>query len=100
MNYNTSYHLKYSLNINSKSGYTCFVFCISQVFRYVLAKHTTKYETFSIHFLYFMRIFYFINAAKKKLQNPLTFRANADPDAKCFEMQKAKKGVRNAKKVT
>ncbi len=33
-------------------------------------------------------------------RNPLTFRANANPDAKCCEMQKTKKGVQNAKKVT
>ncbi len=37
---------------------------------------------------------------KSKLQNPLTFRTNADPGTKCCEMRKAKKGAQNVKKVT
>ncbi len=47
-----------------------------------------------------MQILCFINAAKNKPQNPLTFRTNEDPGTKCYEMQKAKKGTRNTKKVT
>ncbi len=35
--------------------------CLASVF----AKHTTKYGTLTIHFLYFMRISCFINTAKK-----------------------------------
>ncbi len=35
---------------------------------------------------------------KNKPRNPLTFRANANPGAKCCEMRKAKKGTQNTKK--
>ncbi len=36
---------------------------------------------------------------KNKPQNHLSFRANANPGVKCCEMQKAKKGAQNVKKV-
>ncbi len=49
----------------------------------------------AIYCSYFMWISCFINAAKSKPQNPLTFRANADPGLKC---KKRKKGLEAWKK--
>ncbi len=40
-------------------------FAFQGYFVNVIVKHTTKYETLTIHFSYFMRILCFTNAAKK-----------------------------------
>ncbi len=49
--------------LHSEAGYTLFVF--RMYFANVFAKHTTKYETLTTHYLYFMRILCFINAMTK-----------------------------------
>ncbi len=46
----------------SKGDLTVVAAMLTPVF---FAKHTTKYETLTIHFSHFMQISYFINAAKK-----------------------------------
>ncbi len=84
-----------------KAGYTLFVSDISRMF----SQNTTKCETLrnAKHSLYTFRISgefgVLLMPQKNKQRNPLSFCANADPGAKCCEMQKAKKEVRNAKKV-
>ncbi len=72
-----------------------FTFC--GYFENVFAKHTTKYETLTVHFSYFMRISCSINATKKttKSFDYLTFCANANPGVKC---KKRKKGCEMGKK--
>ncbi len=70
-------------------------FCISRVF---FAKHTTKYETLAIHFRISCEFRVLLMPRKNKPRNPLTFRVNADPGAKCCKMRKAKKGAWNVKK--
>ncbi len=69
-------------------------FPFRRYFANVFTKHATKHETLAIHFSYFMQI----SSRKNKPQNHLTFRANADPGAKCCEMQKAKKRGAKCKK--
>ncbi len=46
-----------------KAGYTLIAFC--RYFTSVFAKHTTKYGTLAIHFLYFIQLSRFLNATKK-----------------------------------
>ncbi len=95
------------MKTEKKAGCTLLYFAFHGYFANVFAEHITKYETLTIHFLHFMRISCFINAEfhvlfmswKNKPRNPSTFRANANPGVKCYEMQKAKKEARNTKKV-
>ncbi len=79
--------------------YTC-VFLILQVFRECFRETHHKIWNTIINFSYFIWILCFINAAKNKLQNHLTFCVNAKPGVKCCEMWKAKKGCEIWKKVT
>ncbi len=69
-----------------------YTFCISHItgISRMFSQNTHKIRNTRYTLSYFMRISCFINAAKNKPQNPLTFRANADPDVKCEECKKGR----------
>ncbi len=59
----TAAHFRITLFLRPAIHFSYFAVC--GYFANVFVKHTTKYETLTIHFLYFMRISCFINATKK-----------------------------------
>ncbi len=68
---------------------------LSRVFS---TKHTTKYETLTIHFLHFMRFCVLLMPRKNKSQNPLIFRVNADPGAECKSEERGAKREKSGMK--
>ncbi len=76
----------------TKAVYTFILFHIMLIFC-VLAKHTAKYETPTVHFLYFIQI----SCPRKKINYEilLTFRKNAAFGVKWREMRNAKKVPQN-----
>ncbi len=59
----------------------------------VFAKHTTKYETLTVHFRISCKLRVLLMPQKNKPQNPLTFRPNANLGVKCEKRgAKCKKG--------
>ncbi len=70
-------------------------FAIWAYFASVFAKHTTKYETLTIHFSYFMQIWCFNNAAKKWTTKSFDF--SYECRSWCEMLRNAKSGKRGVK---
>ncbi len=69
-------------------------------FANVYVKHTTKCETLPIHFRISGKFRVLVMPWKNKPRNPLSFRPNADPGAKCCERQKGEKRGMKCEKGT
>ncbi len=70
-------------------SYFCFTFC--EYFASVFAKHTTKYETLTIHFSYFIQILCFVNTTKKPIKSFDISQACHNPWCEIMRNEKRKK---------
>ncbi len=97
-------HQKISLRNSSVSSNTCARRPAIHFSYFAFRKYFRETPQNTKHSLYTFRVSYefcvLLMLQKNKPQNSFTFRTNADPGARCYKMQKAKKGVWNAKKVT